>query len=72
MIRYHASAKANRSGEFHAIVMVRNERGQMIGSKCSPHAYADKVTARNYARIAAFRAAANMRSEYPNQLVEVA
>lgn len=71
MIRYHASAKATRNGEFQAIVMVRNERGQMIGSKCSPHTYADKATARNFARIAAFRAAANMRREHIDQRVEV-
>lgn len=72
MIRYHASAKSNRRGEFHAIVMVRNERGQMIGSKCSPHAYPDKATARNYARIAAFRAAATLRANDANARVEVA
>lgn len=72
MIRFHPSTKATRSGEYQAIVMVRNARGQMIGSKCSPHSYADKVTARNYARIAAFRVAANMRRDNPQLQIEVA
>lgn len=71
MVRIYGSVKPQRDGTFRAMLMVRNERGQMHGSICSADTYADKIAARNAARIVAYHAAAKARLECPGTEYEV-
>lgn len=71
MIKLHPSITVNRFGEYRPQIMVRRS-GQMKGSKCGNQAFADKETARNIARVAAYTVAASMRRDYPTLTIEVA
>lgn len=57
MITFHPTATRLRDGTFRPMVMLRNSKGAMIGSKVArSETYPDKDMARTHARLAAHTA----------------
>jgi hypothetical protein len=75
MLTFHpTAAKAYRDGVagYRPMIMLRNSRGTMGGSKCSSKFTTDKEEARTLARAAAHRAAQYMAQHYPAFPVHIA
>lgn len=73
MITFHpAAAKLPNGQGFKPMVMLRKDRGRMVGSKSGATVYTLKVDARNAAREACHNAVANLALNYPQFLARVA
>lgn len=61
MVTFHPTASRLHNGSYRPMVMVRNPKGQMIGSRvASSKEFPTKEDARNYARNAAHNVAARL------------
>jgi hypothetical protein len=73
MTTFHpAAAKLPNGQGFRPMVMLRNAKGHMVGSKSGASVFPDKVSARNSAREACHAAMANLSRDYPGFAVRVA
>lgn len=58
MVTFHPTARKLRNGQFAAMVIVRNPKGQCEGSRVSAvRTFADKEEAKTFARIASHNVA---------------
>jgi hypothetical protein len=69
MVTFHPTTKRTHSPDgslgFLAMVMVRNPRGQCVGSKVSANrVFPDKEAAKNFARQAAYNVSARVGFEF--------
>jgi hypothetical protein len=72
-ITYHPSAAKLPNGQgFRPIVMLRKDKGQMVGSKTGQDVFTTKDQARNYARNACHAAMATLARDYPTFTIRCA
>lgn len=73
MISFHpAAAKLPNGQGFKPMVMLRKDKGRMVGSKSGAQVFALKDDARNAAREACHVAVAALARDYPQFLARVA
>lgn len=72
-VTYHpAAAKLPNGSGFRPIVMLRKDKGRMIGSKTGAQVFQLKEDARNYARNACHAAMATLARDYPEFIIRCA